>query len=112
MVTKYGFSIIGPLSLEDGGEISIGDGFVRNKSIIADNTYSRIDNEIINISKISLNNAINIISKNRVLLEKLLLSNKYKFNHCFWTNGKSTTNKIIMDSLNRLNFIIKEKCFI
>mgnify|MGYP003323369445 CR=1 FL=1 len=37
MVTKYGFSIIGPLSLEDGGEISIGDGFVRNKSIIADN---------------------------------------------------------------------------
>ena len=33
---------------------------------------SRIDNEIINISKISLNNAINIISNNRVLLEKLV----------------------------------------
>ncbi len=72
MVTKYGFSIIGPLSLENGGEISIGDGFVSNKSIIADNTNTRIDNEIINISKISLNNAINIISNNRVLLEKLV----------------------------------------
>ena len=72
MVTKYGFSTIGPLSLENGGEISIGDGFVSNKSIIADNTNTRIDNEIINISKISLNNAINIISNNRVLLEKLV----------------------------------------
>ena len=38
--------------LENGGEISIGDGFVSNKSIIADNTNTRIDNEIINISKI------------------------------------------------------------
>jgi cell division protease FtsH len=72
MVTKYGFSIIGPLSLESSSEISIGDGFVRNKSIIADNTYSRIDNEIINISKISLNNAINILNNNRILLEKLV----------------------------------------
>lgn len=72
MVTKYGFSIIGPLSLESSGEISIGDGFVRNKSTIADNTYSRIDNEIINISKISLNNAINILNNNRILLEKLV----------------------------------------
>jgi len=72
MVTKYGFSIIGPLSLENNSEISIGDRFVRNSSIIADNTYTRIDNEIINISKISLNNAINIILNNRILLEKLV----------------------------------------
>ncbi len=72
MVTKYGFSLIGPLSLENSKETLLGDGFVRNKSLIADNTYSRIDNEIINISKISLNNAINIILKNRILLEKLV----------------------------------------
>ena len=72
MVTKYGFSIIGPVSLENSNELTIGDGFVTNKSIIADNTYSKIDNEIINISKISLNNAIDIISKNRILLEKLV----------------------------------------
>ncbi len=72
MVTKYGFSIIGPISLENSGEISIADGIVRNESIIADNTYSKIDNEIINISKIALNNAIDIISNNRILLEKLV----------------------------------------
>ena len=72
MVTKYGFSIIGPLSLESNNDILIGDGFISNKSIIADNTHSKIDNEIINISKISLNNAINIVSKNRILLDKLV----------------------------------------
>ncbi len=72
MVTKYGFSIIGPLSLENSSDISIGDGFISSKSIIADNTYSKIDNEIINISKISLNNSINIIRSNRLLLEKLV----------------------------------------
>ena len=72
MVTKYGFSLIGPLSLDQDRDISIGDGLVINKSLMADNTYSKIDNEIINISKISLNNAINIIRNNRILLEKLV----------------------------------------
>ena len=72
MVTKYGFSIIGPISIDNNKDILIGDGLVRNKSLVADNTYSKIDNEIINISKISLNNAINIISRNRILLEKLV----------------------------------------
>ena len=73
MVTKYGFSIIGPVSIDStNNEILIGDGLVRNKSLIADNTYSKIDNEIINISKISFNNAVIIIRKNRNLLEKLV----------------------------------------
>ena len=71
--TKYGFSIIGPISIDsDSSDLLIGDGLVRRKSLIADNTFSKIDNEIINISKISLNNAKNIISKNRILLDKLV----------------------------------------
>ena len=44
----------------------------RRKPLIAENTSSRIDNEIINISKISLNNSIKILKKNRVLLDKLV----------------------------------------
>ncbi len=72
MVTKYGFSMIGPVSIEDNNDIYIGEGLVRNKSLIADNTSSKIDNEIINISKISLNRSIEVISKNRILLEKLV----------------------------------------
>ena len=72
MVTKYGFSVMGPISLENDNDIILSDSFVSNKSTIADNTFARIDNEIINISKISLNNAINIIKKNRILLDKLV----------------------------------------
>ena len=50
----------------------LGDGLFRRKPLIAENTSSRIDNEIINISKISLNNSIKILKKNRVLLDKLV----------------------------------------
>ena len=70
MVTKYGFSIIG--SLDSKIMIYQLEMALLKKSIIADNTYSKIDNEIIKISKISLNNAINIIQKNRLLLDKLV----------------------------------------
>ena len=73
MVTKYGFSIIGPISIDsENKDLIIGDGLIKKKSVIADNTFSKIDNEIIKISKISLNNSINILQRNRVLLEKLV----------------------------------------
>ena len=73
MVTKYGFSIMGPISInEENTDLFVGDGLVRKKSLIADNTFSKIDNEIINISKVALNNSINILQKNRDLLDKLV----------------------------------------
>ena len=73
MITKYGFSIIGPISIDsEGGDIFIGDGLFKKKSSIADNTYSKIDNEIIKISKVSLNNSKDILYKNRYLLDKLV----------------------------------------
>ena len=73
MVTKYGFSIMGPISInEENTDLFVADGLVRKKSLIADNTFSKIDNEIINISKVSLNNSINILQKNRDLLDKLV----------------------------------------
>ena len=96
MVTKYGFSIIGPVSINsDNSDLFIGDGLVSRKSIIADNTYSKIDNEIINISKLSLNKAINILQKNRILLDKLvdILVN-------LETIDKTTFQKITVDLLN------------
>ena len=40
-------------------------------------------------------------------MEKLFISNKYRFSHWFWVNGSIVTNKIIIDSLTNLNFIIK-----
>ena len=73
MVTKYGFSIIGPISMDsDNNEMLLGEGLFTRKPTIAENTSSRIDNEIIKISKISLNNSIEILKKNRVLLDKLV----------------------------------------
>ena len=72
MVTKYGFSVIGPISMDSNNEMFLGDGLFRRKPLIAENTSSRIDNEIIKISKISLNNSIEILKKNRILLDKLV----------------------------------------
>jgi len=73
MVTKYGFSIIGPISMDsDNNEMFLGDGLFTRKPLIAENTSSRIDNEIIKISRISLNNSIEILKKNRFLLDKLV----------------------------------------
>ena len=73
MVTKYGFSIFGPISIaSEGGDIFLGEGLFRKKSPFAENTYSRIDKEIINISKLSLRNSIDILNKNRSLLDKLV----------------------------------------
>ena len=107
MVTKYGFSIIGPISIEtDNSDMFTGDAFIRKKPIFADNTYSKIDSEIINISKFSLDNAINILHKNRLLLDKLvdLLLN-------LETIDKSIFKKMSLDLLkvwlNKVNLIIK-----
>ena len=95
MVTKYGFSIIGPISIEsDTNDFSIGEGIIKRKPIIADNTYSKIDNEIIKISKICLNNSKNILQNNIVLLDKLvdILLNKE-------TIDKHTFKKVTVEFL-------------
>ena len=103
MVTKYGFSVIGPISIEsDTNDFSIGEGIVRRKPIIADNTYSKIDNEIIKISKICLNNSKNILQNNIVLLDKLvdILLNKETIDkHTF----KKVTVEFLKIWLNKTN---------
>ena len=73
MVTKYGFSVIGPVCLDQkNDEVFLGNSLLRNKSLIADKTSSIIDNQIIRISKEALANAVLKISKNRSMLEKIV----------------------------------------
>ncbi len=73
MVTKYGFSVIGPVNLDqENNEVFLGNSLLRNKSMIADKTSTIIDNQVISITKKALNNSILIIRKNRNLLEKLV----------------------------------------
>ena len=55
-----------------GKHVEKGDGFIRNKPVVAENTNSRIDSEIIKISKTCLDNSIKILQKNRVLMDKLV----------------------------------------
>ena len=72
MVTKYGFSIIGPVNLDQSSEeVFLGNSLLRNKSVIADKTSKMIDEEVIKISKDALNRSIKIIRQNRKLLDNL-----------------------------------------
>ena len=72
MVTKYGFSLLGPVNTsQDDKAVFLGDNLLRKKSTIADRTAKQIDDEIIEISKRALSNAIAILLKNRKLLDKL-----------------------------------------
>ena len=73
MVTKYGFSIMGPISMEsNSSDMPLGEGLFGRKPLIADNTSFRIDNEIIKISKNLIKQFNKNIEKNRVLLDKLV----------------------------------------
>ena len=95
MVTKYGFSIIGPISLDsEKSDTLSGELLFRRKSLIAENTSSRIDNEIIRISKVSLNNSIEILKRNRILLDKLVdvLINQESIDKQLF---KSTTSELL-----------------
>ena len=73
MVTKYGFSLMGPINTsQNDNEVFLGNSLLRNRSPIADKTAKQIDDEIIEISKNALNNAIKIIMLNKPLLHKLV----------------------------------------
>ena len=73
MITKYGFSSIGPVNIsQDNEDIFLGSSLIRNKSTIADKTSLQIDNEIMKIAKNSLNKSFKVLERNRILLDKLV----------------------------------------
>jgi len=73
MITKYGFSSIGPVNIsQDNEDIFLGSSLIRNKSTIADKTSLQIDNEIMKIAKNSLNKSFKVLERNRLLLDKLV----------------------------------------
>tara|TARA_Y100001978_G_scaffold76410_1_gene68576 strand:- start:1476 stop:2075 length:600 start_codon:yes stop_codon:yes gene_type:complete len=73
MVTKYGFSVIGPVNLDQNkNEVFLGNSLLNNKSLLADKTSKLIDDEVIKIAKKALNKSIKIINNNRKILDKLV----------------------------------------
>jgi cell division protease FtsH len=74
MVTTYGMSkILGPLAYEKGQQNNfLGDGAAMNpRRMVSDNTAKAIDEEVKEIVETAHQQALNILSNNRDLLEKI-----------------------------------------
>ena len=112
MITKYGFSSIGPVNISQNNEdIFLGNSLLRNKSTIADKTSLQIDNEIMKIAKNSLNQSFQILKRNRTLLDKLVelliheeTVNKEKFHELASKLLKVWLNKIFAFQFYKYKF--------
>ncbi|MEI8250354.1 MAG: ATP-dependent zinc metalloprotease FtsH [Synechococcus sp. ELA057] len=73
MVTRYGFSQLGPLALEsDDGEVFLGRDLIRAQPHYSLDTGNRIDHEVRQLAISSLERAIAILRPRRILLDQLV----------------------------------------
>ncbi len=73
MVTSFGFSKLGPLSLNDtNNEIFLGKDLIRNKRDYANATSNVIDKEIRNLAINAQDDALKILKDKRDLMDKLV----------------------------------------
>jgi cell division protease FtsH len=72
MVTRFGMSTVGPISLDSGGsQVFLGRG-VRNGGELSTAVADKIDNEVKVIVKHCYTQAVDIIKKNRVVMDQLV----------------------------------------
>jgi len=73
MVTRYGFSSLGPVSLEaDAGEVFLGRDWLRSDPHYSRETGNRIDTLVRSLARESLQEAINLLSPRRALIDRLV----------------------------------------
>jgi cell division protease FtsH len=73
MVTRYGFSSLGPVALEaDAGEVFLGRDWLRSDSHYSRETGNRIDTLVRSLARESLQEAINLLSPRRPLIDGLV----------------------------------------
>jgi cell division protease FtsH len=73
MVTRFGMSDLGPLSLESqGGEVFLGGGLMSSKSEYSEEIASLIDAQVQTIVEHCHNQARQIIRDNRVVIDQLV----------------------------------------
>ena len=73
MVTKFGFSDLGPIAYETGNEsIFLGRDIMQNRKEYSQKTSKDIDNQIISIVNKGFNDAINLLSDKVSLMDKLV----------------------------------------
>ena len=73
MVTRYGFSSLGPVALEaDSGEVFLGRDWLRSDPHYSRETGNRIDTLVRSIARESLQEAINLLEPRRPLVDQLV----------------------------------------
>jgi cell division protease FtsH len=73
MVTRYGFSDLGPLALEgEDGEVFLGRDWLRSQQPYSRQTGNRIDHQIRDLAQQALERAISLLAPRRSLLDALV----------------------------------------
>ena len=73
MVTRYGFSTLGPLSLEgEGHEVFLGRDWLRSDPHYSQATSHRIDDEVQQLAREALEQALGLLKPRRVLMDLLV----------------------------------------
>ena len=73
MVTRYGFSSLGPLSLEgEGSEVFLGRDWLRSEPHHSQKTSNRIDAEVQQLARHALDQAVSLLEPRRDLMDELV----------------------------------------
>jgi cell division protease FtsH len=73
MVTRYGFSSLGPLALEgEGAEVFLGRDWLRSEPPYSRRTGDRIDRQVRELAARSLEQAIALLGPRRALMDALV----------------------------------------
>ncbi len=73
MVTRYGFSSLGPLALEaDGPEVFLGRDWLRSQPHYSEDTGSRIDAQVRELARHALQQAVGLLQTRRALMDDLV----------------------------------------
>ena len=73
MVTRYGFSSLGPMALEgDGTEVFLGRDWIRSDPHYSRDTGNKIDRQVRELAQHSLERAVALLMPRRALLDQLV----------------------------------------
>ena len=73
MVTRYGFSSLGPVALEaDGGEVFLGRDWLRSEPHYSRETGNRIDAQVQQLARQALEQAVDLLRPRRALMDELV----------------------------------------
>jgi cell division protease FtsH len=73
MVTRYGFSTLGPLALEgDGPEVFLGRDWLRSQPHYSEDTGRRIDDQVRQLARHALDQAVALLQPRRALMDDLV----------------------------------------